>query len=466
LTKEKPTPTRVSKILWTIAWCTLVFLILDNIRIEIGSWLLSGDPSRLSPMLADHIDVPLILHSLQSKPTFASTFAWWHSSWIPEVPFWRPLSIQGFWIEAHVFTTRRYDLWMWVSCIGHLLMLAALAAMTLAVAVRDLERRADRIRRFAVVWLTLWIFAAERVGGISPTFLGDLFIRTPADIVLYAWKNQPDIFTDLFVFLTLTFVAVRQWWPVLVCAFVAVAFKESGWMAWLLAGVLLAIGGEWRQVPKSVYVAAGVSIFALLALRWISGSEVFRGFHQGTNHSWWRRFEIGVGGNYLDALVELPYCFILGHILVVVSWLRSRGRRVAGYVTLALGISGAIALQMRMTDSPLDATIVSYLDPHIVSFRTLLVLGVYVQVSGVWLALRTPFYRRLWLFAAIASVLSAMPFAAAAQVQIHALHQTFAFESMAWAIIFVALIDRWRVDGLALWSALRMRKQQSVPATT
>src|SRR3569833_455116 len=78
LRNAKPSPVIV-KVFWIVAWSFLIFLTIDDVYIEIGAWLFPTNPIRLSPYLADQIDVPLIIHSVDSKPTFASTFAWWHT---------------------------------------------------------------------------------------------------------------------------------------------------------------------------------------------------------------------------------------------------------------------------------------------------------------------------------------------------------------------------------------------------
>ena len=500
LRNAKPSPVIV-KVFWIVAWSFLIFLTIDDVYIEIGAWLFPTNPIRLSPYLADQIDVPLIIHSVDSKPTFASTFAWWHTSWIPTVPFWRPLTIQTFWLEKHFLTTARYDLWFWVSTIGHFVMLAALTWMVWTSTLRNPvsgraigprlpspqslgnrtdslisdingpngdavpvaeERSADVVRRKAILWLTLWIYAAVKLGGITPVFFSDLFAGAQASVAFLAWKNQPDILADIFVFSCLALVSRHKWWLAIACGFIAVAFKESGWMVWLIAGVLLTVRGDWRRVPAKVYVGAGVVIATLLALRWISGPDVFRGYHQGSNHSWLTRYEMAVGGTFLYSMTEQPFIFTLGMTFVVFSWLRSRRETLAAYIVLIVGFAGSMALQMHVAGGPLDATIVSYLDARTAAFRTLLVLAVYLQVSGAWLALKSPFYRPLWIFATGAALLSAMPFAAAAQVQVHALHQTYAFESMAWATIFVALVDCWRIHLTAYWRALRSTRRKAV----
>ena len=459
---------RIVRVVELVAWLFLAVLVVENLSDAVGAHLFPSDPVAMSSEINqnDRIDIPLILHSVQSRPTFASTFAWWHSSWVKEVPFWRPLTIQMFWLEAHSFTTQRYDLWFLVTAIGHLAMLAALVWMVLTLTSSVAERPSDRARGKAIVWLTIWIFAAAKIGGITPTFLADLFTQPFANVALDVWKNQPDILADLFVFLSLAFSCLRRWWPSIGCAFIAVAFKETGWMAWALDGWLLIIRGDWRRVPASVYVGAAVSIVVLLGLRWASGPEVFHGFRQGSNGAWFSRYESAVGGSYIVSLLVQPYCFIMGHVLFVFGWLRSRGRALAGYLLLAGGLAVALSLQAYLSKGDFITALVSYVDFSMAPVRTLLVIGIYLQLCGFCLVMQRPFYRRIWLFAAGASAVTALPYVAASQVQIHALHLAYAFESVAWATIFVALIDCWRVHLTAFWKALRTSGRSAEASTS
>src|SRR5579871_1379025 len=60
-------------------------------------------------------DSRMIYDSIDAKPNFKSTFAWYHESWTLEMPFWRPLTMQSYWLQKAAFGEEHALNWLRVS---------------------------------------------------------------------------------------------------------------------------------------------------------------------------------------------------------------------------------------------------------------------------------------------------------------------------------------------------------------
>ncbi|MGO8673771.1 MAG: hypothetical protein ACLQVD_20730 [Capsulimonadaceae bacterium] len=413
--------------------CFTVVMVVWNVASN-QDILANAHPNVLLDM-----DIQLIAQSLATKPTFASTFTWWHSNWELVNPFWRPLTMQVFWMEKHCFTLQGFRWWQLVTGLMELISLALYAWF-----VRLLTRRTD------MTCIAVLTFAGPRLGLPIDQFLSGLWHTTPINVAT-AWKDQPDIFADTFLFASLICLLKKRYAPGLVFAFISVSFKESGWMVWFIALVLLAIRGELRALPRWVFVAAAIEIAALIALRYSAGPAVFRGADVGSNRHWFTRYVGGVGGDYAEAFRTLPFCFVLAHAIFLTTRLSQRfkddglRRRIISGVTLCAGMIATLFVQARFLGAPLWICLASYTDPVACGYYLYAVLSVLLILSATWAISSQESYRKLGGFALASALITGLPYAAATQVLEHALRQSYAFQSLLVAVAALALWDRWSI---------------------
>ena len=411
---------------YALAIVACVCVLANLTRIE-RPWFTSPDIVKMSLAdqqpagTADGIDLPLIINSLATKPTYASTFQWWHTSRIPKVPFWRPLSIQAFWLEKQAFTLERFDKWMIVSIIAHLGSLIALGWLALALTKRPV-----------VAWLAILFFGGwHGTPWLSNSALANP-LSVPGNVALDAWKNQPDLFADLFVFLSAALTLRGQYYPAIAMAFIAVAFKESGWMAWPIDGLALLLSGRFKSVGVRPIVTALAVIAALIALRASAGSAVFDGYHQGTNEGWLMRLDHSVYAPYTLLFLTAPYNWFFGNAIGTAIIMRRR-RWVAATICV-VGLALSTLLQARILGEGVDIVVGGYTDPTL-SIDTLInTFAVAFVVVSTYLVLRSKDCRPCGRFALGAALIAALPAVGAGQVLEHAFHQSYAFQSLWWAI--------------------------------
>ncbi len=366
-----------------------------------------------------------LLPGLNQKPTLLSTLDWWHTSWAggPQVPFWRPLTSLGFWLEYHAFSSERVDRWMAVTAVCHLLFLALLVVFTQRLT-----------QRWWLGVLAVLLFAGERallIRCLPPdcrTVYAALdMAATPAAMALQNWKDQPEMWAGACILGAVILACDRRWVWALACAFAAVCFKESGWLVFPLSGVALWSRSQLRTVPHCVWVWAAVLILGLVVLRAWAGPAVFAGYHYGHNGHWWPRYFHQAGGCYLLFLTMTTSAggVVLGTLLFVILrfWRRSLA---TGMVVAAAAIAIAAALQSRWCGGDFVAGLVCLLDWNEG------LLCVVQSFLWLWLAFslwKNRPYRRSAAALLLMDLLACAVVAAASQVTLHALYLALAFQS-------------------------------------
>lgn len=376
---------------------------------------------------ADKIDIPVLLNSLASKPTYSSTFAWWHSSWCKEVPFWRPLTIQSFWLEKAAFTTDHFEKWY---CVMFLFKLIFFALM--GVYAFKLTKRRD----IALLATALY--------GIPITIIPHLadFVLTQAPVDLVnAWKDQPDLWTDILILSALIFTFDKRYWLALLSATLAVCFKESGWFAFPLILLQLFYTRQIKSVPKSIFIGTLASIVLLAILRISSG--VGHGFSMGTNEYWFNRYFGAVGGLYLTTAMAFPIAWLMGTTLFATVFTAIRCNRLISISVFATGIAITLTLAWFLQGTPVSSALISFVDYESPNF-------IYTVPVFVWLLLAAPlFFNRPALmrcsYVYVLIAITAVPFVMATQVLHHALHLSTCFGSIFVSIMFVNVYESWSI---------------------
>ncbi len=405
----------------------IAFALAHMLKAESG-WLFNKNIVAFSRGLPrmDKIDIPMLLGALSEKTTFASTFAWWHESWTRQTAYWRPLTMQSFWLEKRLFGLDRYDRWMWVS-----FALGAAFAALLGIYVRVVTGRRD------LALLSVALFTLP-----SPlSLLRNIVSSGPnSDLVLGTWKDQPDLWANCLTLAALILLHRRRFAWALACGAAAVCFKESGWLVFPLSLVQLIATRRLREMPLWVYGAAAAVILTLLGFRYSAGPAVMRGYHMGSNQHWHDRYVNALEGVYFSMMFTLLPGWLLGHAAVGGILAVKRFGPARGMLAFA-AMAFLVAVYYARADSlTLPEAVAGLLDPENN-------LPACAAVTALWLfgaaalARNRPLLRRAAYFFVL-SAIAATPFVAATQVLAHALHLATSFESVIGAAMTLAVAER------------------------
>ncbi len=425
----------ISFVRWkSVAFCAsvalVVWLAFLNVYGQEYDWLSSTNIVAKSRAitLVDKVDVPILYASLATKPTFASTWAWWHTSWTLTVPYWRPLSIQAFWLEKHFFTLDRLDRWMWLSLALHLV-----CSGLLGVFAYLLTRRRD-VALLTVALYTIIISFPSNWG---------LYLYAPGLLANWNWKDQVDLFADTCTFSALIAALTQRYWMALAGCTLAVCFKESGWLAFALVVALLTYRGELRRVPVSVTVAVILTVATLLALRWSAGPQVWHGYHDtnGVNHHWISRYATATSGIAINTLFFNPGTAVVGVALLGLIALRNRVRLAGLCVYGAASVGAFLLIECLFYHFPLLDGIGMLSDPA--QMTPTIVVGVIFAftLGAIPILARRPHMLQLAIFVLFCDLLSATMYVAAVQNKAHTLHLATGFQCLLNALVIVCYGD-------------------------
>lgn len=412
---------------WIVLAVVVVLTMAQMLVVE-SRWLFNRDIvafSRGVPRI-DHIDIPMLLGSLAAKPTFASTFAWWHESWAKQAPYWRPLTMQSFWLEKRLFGLDRYDRWMWITFV-----LGAIYAVLLGIYVHTLTGRRD-LALLSVALFTL------------PSPFGPFQNIVPpgpnSALVLGSWKDQPDLWANSLILAALILTHRRRFGWALACSAVAVCFKESGWLVFPLSFVQLLATRRLRELPPWVYGVSVAVILTLLAFRYSAGPEVVKGYHMGSNAHWRDRYANALEGLYFSFLFSFLPGWLLGHALYAGALAVRRLGPVRGVLSLLTMAVGVAFCYGRMAALTVPEAIVGLLDP-VNNFSLVAVITALWLFGAVSLA-RDRSLRNWAAYFFVLGAISATTFVAATQVLVHALHLALSFQSVIVAAMVLAVAER------------------------
>lgn len=423
----------------------------------VSPWTSLSVPQRIAlSHMESSIDPDLcqwLLPGLAMKTSFAQTLTWWHGTWAGQVPFWRPLTSYALWAEYRVFTPDRFDRWAWVSAISHL----AFTGM-LFLFVRRFTRST------VIAALAALIFAGSPSLSPIPWF-NKLLIRCwlpllafdhvpPAFEALSSWKNQPEAWAGALTLAAMILALSRRWVGCLICTGLSICFKESGWLAFPLIGLALWADGGLRTIPRWAAVSGIVMAVALLCARAASSWPVFYGYHFGSNGHWAVRYINAAGGSYVNYLSTLTTALpaLLGTFLFL---LIHYARRMPNLVAIGAALCAALVFS--------ELTAIYYGQSLDVGATMLLTwqIGLHAAVlSLIWLlavaALWKHYSRRKVIGIALMGAVAALPIAAAAQVQVHVMYLSYAFDSILLGVILMMI-----VRASPLYSAFRKMSRQT-----
>lgn len=226
------------------------------------------------------IDEELILVGLAQKTTLLSTFSWWSGPWCGQIPFFRPITSQLFWLEDTVFGRQRFHLWLWTALVSHLVAMA----LTFRVFEQIFQSK-------VVPVVTIALFAGPAV------FLGIkmrdfVLINDHYYMTIPLWKNSPEYWASIAIFASCLAFMAKRYWLTLVCMVVAICTKESGFA---ILPALALIAWHRREWPPIKFWIAGGLITALIFAYRLMVLGTF-GYRLGSNNQWWFRIMLYYGG--------------------------------------------------------------------------------------------------------------------------------------------------------------------------
>lgn len=370
-------------------------------------------------------DLALIKDGASRVVTWRDTWRWWHGPWIGQVPFWRPLTSYMFWLQIRCFGTDSFHGYAAVS---------ALLVLLSAGVIYDFARQLTGSWKAAL--LAVYWYAGYRPGRIGSIFPS---ARGPAVVVATYWKDQPDIVVVICLLVSLTMAMRRRLWASLAFVSLAVCFKESGWLGFVLVPLLMVCvsGVRWlRGLSPELIATSAFVIGALLALRYLSGPDVFGGFRMGTNRWWYIRYVHATAG-YWPCLAWNCLPAAIGSLGLAVSiWMPCS--LLTRMVVLLAGLAMAAGTQAARLDIPI-AYAVAQLFELVGTFSLQTVL-----LGGLWLLLASLLLLWAWRQAtclALLSFVAALPYVAATQCGEHVLLLCYTFHAVIAALTIEALLS-------------------------
>ena len=353
------------------------------------------------------VDYHMLYPSLEAKQNFAQTFRWWREPWRADQwvgAYWRPLSMQAWWIESHVFGEDHSFNWTRVSvflcAIFDLLLVAFIWALT-------------KNRWLALAALAIFALPPGWLHAVCP--LSDLPTIANADLLIAkGWKDQPDLWANCLSLGALIFVLRERWGWALLCTGLAIGFKESGLMVVPMVAILAASNGSVKRIPLWVYGAA-VGMLALMMFgRWLAGPLVFH------FHSYGR--DVGGPTRYANAVLPLAftafstYGYALFGIGLFALILKRPKSLIVWLVSVLLLLAISIRLLAIQTQQTMDVAFAQFL---LLGWAPILMLLVWQLLFAVLWTQKKYFWPAMIL--AACAYVAALPFAMATQAAVHCL---------------------------------------------
>lgn len=379
-------------------------------------------PQDIVKLQQSEVDYHRLYPELESKSTFADTFYWWHNSWRPDTQiaaYWRPLSMQAWWLEMHAFGEDRSYNWMRISLIltlafeillGLFLFSTTKSKAITLIAVAGYALPGSWIHLFWPLWPST---------------------RVPADLLLYqGWKDQPDLFCNCLTIGAMLLAYQRKYAWAFACACLAVCFKESGLLAFPLAAIMIAADGQIRETPKWLFAAIPTFLIAMMAARYAAGPDVFHFRVFANTDHWLLRYLNAV---LPESILSLPS---LGEAIIGVglfALLFRHPKTPLAWLTMIVGLAAlGIAVKALQTQRPLAEAFAQFM---IEGWQPTLLFT-------LWLLIATAVYKdnhlRKWaLIFIVCGWIAALPYARLSGALDHVLVFTKAFQ---WAYVACAAV--------------------------
>jgi hypothetical protein len=416
-----------SRIQWPY-WIAVAIIIAISLWTGDGRRYLNSENPRVDIQRLQQTDVDyhMLYPSIEAKHDFTQTFAWWREPWRSDTwvgAYWRPLTMQAWWIESHTFGEDRPANWMRTS-----LLLSILFDLLLVSFVRTFTSNK---------WLALAALAIFALPPWWPHAISPLTVLprvSNADLLIaQGWKDQPDLWANCLIVAAMICSLREKWIPTLVFTALAIAFKESGLVVFPLVAILMICQRRMKSIPLWVYGASVSMLVLMMYARSVAGPLVFHFHSYGGN--------AGGPTRYTNAMFPLGFAAFssAGQALCafgVFALLVLRPKRplvwLASLVALFVATVGCIAIQQGLTLDIAFAQLVLIGSPPIALLVLWLLLG-----TTIWK--EKSIFHKAATFAACGYV-AAIPFAMATQAALHCLALANAFLAAYGACATFALV--------------------------
>ncbi len=322
-----------------------------------------------TPSIRVDADTVLLADAVASHPHLAQTWDWWSGPWYAAVPYFRPLSMMGFWAQVRLFGDRNLLAFEALHWAYHGLILVLLFGFFSPIAGRG--RAALAVGMFAAGANVY----AEQITGLD---------------AFNCWKDSADVWhLGFFTLSAWSFLAFlrRDKRRFLIASLLfwlcAVAVKESGYCLPFMLPVLLWHEKKWRTKWRSAAI-----FFALAPLLWAYRWHALGGWgnRTGSNGSWRQRVAVdalGLPGQVFNG-DTLALSLLFAAFLLIWLWpVRECGERRIAVPLLWLGALTAAALwqAMRWSQNSLFDTLMLFSMPAIwpTVLSSALMLTLYLQ---------------------------------------------------------------------------------------
>lgn len=424
-----------------------------------GLWLgtarqyLSFDNPKIDIVRLQEIDVDYqkLYPAIESKATFLQTFHWWHEPWREDqwvAAYWRPLTMQAWWLQSHLFGEDRSYNWMRLSLV---------LTVGLALLFTELMRRLTGRRLVALLGLALFALPAHWTNSLTPLSAQPRIWNIDL-LICDGWKDQPDLFANCLILGAMVCALRNRLGLALACAGVAIGFKESGMMAFPLVALIATSQRGVRSIPWWCYAGGAGIMGVVMICRWFAGPLVFAFHTYGRNVSGLTRFGNAMLPVGFTAFSSWGQTLLALGMFGLLLW---RPKRPLVWAAILLGAFGtAVGLVAWQEQLSWEVALANLL---LVGTLPALLLLAWLCIGWVLWTQKQQF--RWALILAACSYLAAIPFAMATQTADHVLTLARAFQAGYGACVvlaFAAALRLW-IGRVKLPSV--KRGPETVPAT-
>ena len=306
---------------WWIAPIFLALCFACGLRGPM-TWFSFQARSGQMPGIRSDRDADDLANGLQSHPNFVDTFDWWQGPWLENVPYFRPLTMTGFWLQEKALGQDNLLAWEGLHWLWHGVLIALIWGFWSEIAGKG---------RAA---LGVGLFAASVIDWVS--------LPTGAD-AFNAWKDSADVWSLWFFvgsawcFLRFLRTGNVKWWIAAFLIWVlGLSTKETAFALPFLLPLLV-----WHEGKLRTHWKWTVPFFVFAPMWWLYRSWALGGYgnRTGKNGSWMTRWGLdamGLPGRVLsgDWMLLVPIAALTGIGLAV--W-RRETKRARAWMPLLIG---------------------------------------------------------------------------------------------------------------------------------
>ena len=353
------------------------------------------------------VDYHFLYPALEGKHSFLETFNWWHEPWRGDANmggYWRPILMQFWWCESRLFGEDRSFNWMRVS-----ILLTVAFDLLLVLFLWTFTRN----RWLAALGLAIWALPPFIFQYVSP--LSALPNIANNELLLaHGWKDQPDLFLNCLTLVAMILAYRNRYGWALLCAGIAIGFKEPGVMIFPLIVIFIALTQGIKKIPPWFYWGTIGILLVMTIFRWTAGPYVFYMRRYGRNEGAALRYMNAMLPAGLTAIYSYGQLLFGAAVFSVGVW--GRKRLIASTLFLIAVFAASIGLVCWQEHLDLDVGFAQFL---ILGWQPILLLVLWLCSLAILYVQKQYFKWAIML--AICGYVAALPYASAAQATDHVL---------------------------------------------